>query len=132
MINEKADQLSAKRIQSLLRVRLPLCNIEGYLTVPEVYRVQSKTQKGGNVCGVFCHGFLEATCALPFPTKLFFLKKNIAHVTQEWTMAARKRIAEDIERSGNLDRDAKEASRYQGSLNRETEALSNTGASEKK
>ena len=47
-------------------------------------------------------------------------------------MEARKIIAEDIEGSGNLDRDAKEAFRYQCSLNRETEALSNTGASEKK
>ena len=53
-------------------------------------------------------------------------------MTQDWTVGARKIIAQEIEGSGDLDRDAKETSRYQGSLDRKAESPSNEEAAEKK
>ena len=48
--------------------------------------------------------------------KVVYSGKKIAHVTQDWTLGARKRIAWEIEGSGDRNRDSKEVVRYQGSL----------------
>ena len=63
---------------------------------------------------------------------MYVLKKKVAHVTQDWTVGAREVIAQEIEGSGNLDRDTKQAARYQGSLDRKVESPSNEEAAEKK
>ena len=61
VIKKRADQLSAERIQSLLRVRMPHCEIVSLTTVPKVHHVQSRLQESGNECGVFYHIFLGPT-----------------------------------------------------------------------